>query len=82
MELALCTTATKALERMHIKVFYVLNICRGFCNSVVQDGYTPLYVACQVGHKIIVDILLENGADVHLATVSILTWLLTLPLAM
>ena len=32
---------------------------------------SPLYVACQMGHKVIVDILLENGADVHLATVSI-----------
>ena len=39
----------------------------------LQDGLTPLYVACQMGHKVIVDILLENGADIHLATVSILT---------
>ena len=32
---------------------------------------SPLYVASLIGHKDIVDILLENGADVHLATVSI-----------
>ena len=32
---------------------------------------SPLYVASQMGHKDMVDILLENGADVHLATVSI-----------
>ena len=41
------------------------------CLSVVQDGFTPLYAACEMGHNVIVDILLENGADVHLATVSI-----------
>ena len=32
---------------------------------------SPLYVASQMGHNVIVDLLLENGADAHLATVSI-----------
>ena len=38
-----------------------------------QHGYSPLYVACQMGHKVIISVLLENGADVHLATVSTLS---------
>ena len=32
----------------------------------VQDGITPLYVACQNGHKQIVNFLLESGANVNL----------------
>ena len=34
----------------------------------VQDGITPLYVACQNGHKQIVIVLLKNGANVNLTT--------------
>ena len=33
-----------------------------------QHGGTPLYVACQNGHKQTVDVLLENGANVNLTT--------------
>ena len=40
----------------------------------VQDGITPLYAACQNGHKQIVIVLLESGANVNLtATVSSLS---------
>ena len=40
----------------------------------VQDGFTPLYAACQNGHKQIVIVLLENGANVNLTmTVSSLS---------
>ena len=39
----------------------------------VQDGFTPLYVACQNGHKQIVIVLLESGANVNLTTVSSLS---------
>ena len=40
----------------------------------VQGGFTPLYVACQNGHKQIVIVLLENGANVNLTmTVSSLS---------
>ena len=34
--------------------------------SSTQIGSTPLYVACQNGHKQTVDVLLENGANVNL----------------
>ena len=39
----------------------------------VQDGFTPLYVACQYGHKQIVIVLLENGAHVNL-TMTVSFW--------
>ena len=35
-------------------------------SSSLQDGYSPLYVACQNGHKLIVDILLKNRANVNI----------------
>ena len=34
----------------------------------LQDGFTPVYVACQNGHKQIVNFLLEGGANVNLTT--------------
>ena len=38
-----------------------------FAFLYTQDGFSPLYVACQEGHKEIVDTLLKNGANVNLA---------------
>ena len=35
--------------------------------SFVQDGMTPLYIACSEGHNLIVDILLKSGANVNQA---------------
>ena len=32
-----------------------------------QDGATPLYVASQEGHRHIVNILIQNGADISLS---------------
>ena len=31
----------------------------------MQDGVTPLYMACQEGHVDIVEILIQAGADIH-----------------
>ena len=31
----------------------------------IQDGASPLFIACQEGHSEVVDVLLENGADIH-----------------
>ena len=48
----------------------------------VQDGITPLYVACEGGHKQIVIVLLESGANVNLTTVSSFYNLLLIQLAL
>ena len=53
------------------------NLCLGYtcCHYYfppVQDGFAPLHVACEGGHKLIVDILLKNGANVNVTmTVSV-----------
>ena len=45
--------------------FSCISLCHTF--SYTQDGTTPLYVACQNGHKQTVDVLLKNGANPNLA---------------
>ena len=35
---------------------------------LLQDGTTPLYVACQNGHETVVKLLLDGGSDVNKAT--------------
>ena len=50
--------------------FSCISLCHTF--SYTQDGATPLYTACQNGHKQTVDVLLKNGANVNLTmTVSL-----------
>ena len=43
-------------------------LCAPISFPHVQDGFTPLYGACEGGHKQIVIVLLENGANVNLTT--------------
>ena len=31
----------------------------------LQDGASPLFIACQEGHCEVVDVLMKNGADIH-----------------
>ena len=53
-----------------------ISLCHTF--SYTQDGATPLYMACQNGHKQTVDVLLKNGANVNLTcTVSFINPLCT-----
>ena len=33
--------------------------------SLMQDGFTPLYVASRKGHKGVVELLLDNRANVN-----------------
>ena len=42
-----------------IRLFYL--------ECAVQDGFSPLCVASQYGHNLVVDILLKNGANVDQA---------------
>ncbi|CAI8009202.1 Ankyrin repeat and KH domain-containing protein mask, partial [Geodia barretti] len=50
----------------HIDIVRLLVEANADLNLPHKDGFTPLYVACQGGHKLIVDILLKNGANVNL----------------
>ena len=34
---------------------------------LLQDGRTPLYVACQIGYEAVVKLLLDGGSDVNKA---------------
>ena len=34
----------------------------------VQDGFSPVFGASQEGHTEVVDLLVQAGADIHLAT--------------
>ena len=34
----------------------------------MQDGYSPVYAASQEGHTEVVGLLVQAGADIHLAT--------------
>lgn len=39
-------------------------------NLCVDDGTSPLYIACQEGHTKIVEHLIKKGADINLCTKS------------
>ena len=46
-------------------VFHTLTI---FCCCHTQNDFSPVYVASQNGHTEVVDLLVQAGADIHLAT--------------
>ena len=54
----------KQIESMLI-VFHTLTI---ICCHQKQDGFSPVYVASQNGHTEVVDLGVQAGADIHLAT--------------
>ena len=39
--------------------------------TTMQNGYSPVYVASQEDHTEIVDLLVQAGADIHLATIEV-----------
>ena len=63
------SSACSALNCRHIEfvliVFHSLTI---FCCCQTQDGFSPVYVASQNGHTEVVELLLQAGADIHLAS--------------
>ena len=59
-----CSLLTSLCTIMSHLTFSCISLCHTF--SYTQDGATPLYVACQDGHKQTVDVLLKNGAIVNL----------------
>ena len=36
--------------------------------TCIQDGFSPVFVACQKGNTDVVDLLVTAGADIHLAS--------------
>ena len=46
---------------------FIINMLTIHLFLVLQDGFTPLYVASDNGHTSIVDVLLRHGADPNLA---------------
>ena len=36
--------------------------------TCVQNGFSPVYAASQKGHTEVVDLLVQAGADIHLAS--------------
>ena len=52
----------------HIEpVLILFHIQTIFCCCQTQDGVSPVYVASQKGHTEVVDLLVQAGADIHLA---------------
>ena len=39
----------------------------------MQDGLSPVYIASQEGHPDVVDLLVQAGADIHLAEPEVYT---------
>ena len=66
------SSACSALNFRHIQsvliVFHTLTI---FCCCQTQDGYSPVYVASHNGHTEVVDLLVQAGADIHLASTKV-----------
>ena len=62
-------SACSALNFRHIEslliIFHTLKI---FCCCQTQDGYSPMNIASQNGHTEVVDLLVQAGADIHLAS--------------
>ena len=64
-----CVVLCMFLNFRHIEsvliVFHTLTI---FCCCQTQDGVSPAHAASQNGHTEVVDLLVQVGADIHLAT--------------
>ena len=58
-----------ALNFRHVKsvliLFHTMTI---FCCCETQEGFSPVYAASRNGHTEVVDLLIQAGADIHLAT--------------
>ena len=67
--LCVLSSACSALNFRHIEsvliVFHTLTL---FCCCQTQNGFSPVYVASQNGHTEVVDLLVQAGADIHLAS--------------
>ncbi len=49
-------------------IIQVIIMSCSFCFPYVQNGFTPLHLACQYGRRDIVSLLLKSGADLRAVT--------------
>ena len=67
--LCVLSSACPALNFRHIEsVLMVLHTLTIFYFCQTQNGYSPVYVASQNGHTEVVDLLVQAGADINLAS--------------
>ena len=70
--LCVLSSACSSLNFRHVEsvliVFHTLTI---FCCCQTQDGFSPVSVASQNGHTEVVDLLVQAGADIHLASTKV-----------
>ena len=45
-----------------------------YFSLTVQDGFSPVYVASQMGHTDVVDVLVKAGADVNQTLTKVCQW--------
>ena len=71
---SLCVLSSEcsALNFRHIEsVLIVLRNLTIFCCCQIQNGVSPVYAASLQGHTEIVDLLVQAGADINLATTEV-----------
>ena len=66
--LCVFSSACSALKFSHIESVLVLFHTLTILFFQTQDGVSPVYVASQNGHTEVVDLLVQEGADINLAT--------------
>ena len=67
--LCVLSAACSAFNFRHIQsVLIVFHTLKIFCCCQTQNGASPVYAASQNGHTEVVDLLVQAGADIHLAT--------------
>ena len=59
-----CSLLISLCTIMSHLTFSCISLCHSF--SYTQNGFTPLYLGSQNGHKQTVEVLLKNGANVNL----------------
>ena len=56
---------------MNFYVMFIQNNCLQYkadVNAAMHDGHTPLHMACKENHVNVCHVLIENGANIQLAT--------------
>ena len=63
------SSACSALIFRHIESLLIVFCTQAiFCCCQTQDGFSPVHAASENGHIEVVDLLVQAGADIHLAT--------------